>query len=959
MKSLFSNLLLLAVALVVVSASMTAQPEHAKTINAFQLWDAPYNLDGKGMSIGVFEIQTKPYKYHTEFKTPIAPITLTSPNNVPYGTHPTHVFGVIMANGIKDNGLARGIAKGASGLWYLTGVTVETYLDVIANSFPSWTISNHSYGQTRGWAQDNGKWIWFGTSESASTNTPNSEDFKFGYYDEWAKRLDSMLYEEQAQIPVLAAGNQRGNGPDNAMGNYVFLPGKVVDTTSVPHPKNGASGYDVLLSHTTSKNAIVVGAVDKNNVIWANSNTGPTDDGRIKPDVVALGKDVRVCTKTNRGYGYTNASGTSFAAPAVSGALLLLQKLWNSNFPDLSFHSATARALLINTATDRGKKGPDYQYGWGVVNAKLAADMILQSAKNGRYTIRRKTLKQGEEYVAYFKAKPNEYITLTLAWTDPAGTPVTGGSFPPINNRRKMLVNDLDMRVNSISGESEGFQPLKPYVLNVANPSATATTGDNTIDNVEQISFQHNGGFSFQEYKVVISHKGNLKDGEQEFSLVIRGGVEYLLPPGSVNVSTTGTEREKDHSTLAGANSAQVSWSATAGATKYDLIYKDAAAKSWNSRYYLTSTETLLNNLEQKTYQVKVRSRNGNVVSAWSDVVQFYGGTPKPPASVWVTSVASTSAKANWSGVNGVTQYKVQWGQLSADGQLIGSWKSKTVSGTSTTMSFLTPDSRYVVYVQSLYSANLKSDVSAGKTFTTTFDCSSFSSDDTPNGARVLRVGDYLHGVICKGEEEDWYRISNPTSYKKNLKVILYSHPQGYRVSLYRKEKPSGSVSLVQGGPTGTETKILVLNGADFVKYDYYAVVWSQNPNSNYDELKPYTVTALVNSTPYPNAPSGGESEEWKKEVGSESHTFSGTQSIYPNPAIGSATLQFTVAEGNLPARIVLLDASGRSVEERNVTTVVGRNELRFDLRGVSTGIYFVSIEVNGERRTVPLSVVK
>ena len=959
MKSTFSILLLIAVALVLTSASTTAQPEHAKTINAYQLWSAPYNLSGKGTSIGIFELQTKPYKYHPEFKTPTVPITLTSPNNVPYSTHPTHVFGIVMANGIKDNGLARGIAKGASGYWYLTGVTIETYLDVIANSFQKWTISNHSYGQTRGWAQDNGQWIWFGTSESASTNTPNSEDFKFGYYDEWAKRLDSLLYEEQDQIPVLAAGNQRGNGPNSATGNYVFLPGKVIDTTSVPHPKNGASGYDVLLSHTTSKNAIVVGAVDKNKVLWANSNTGPTDDGRIKPDVVALGKDVRVCTKTNRGYGYTNESGTSFAAPAVSGALLLLQKLWNSNFPDLSFHSATARALLINTATDRGKTGPDYQYGWGVVNAKLAADLILQNAKNARYSIRRKTLKQGQEYVFYFKAKPNETITLTLAWTDPAGTPVTGGSFPPINNRRKMLVNDLDMRVNSIAGEAEGFQPFKPYVLNVANPSATATKGDNTTDNVEQIRFRHTSGISFQEYKVVISHKDDLKDGEQDFSLVVRGGEEYLLPPGTVDVSTSSAEREKDHSTLAGANSAQISWNATAGATRYDVIYKDAAAKGWKKRYYLTTTQTLLNNLEQKTYQVKVRSRNGNVVSKWSDVVQFYGGTPKPPASVWVNSVATTSAKANWSGVTCVSQYKVYWGQLTANGQLIGGWKSKTVTGTSTTMPFLTPDSRYVVYVQSLYSANLKSDYSDGKTFTTKLDCSVFASDGGPAGARVLRTGDYLNGLICKGEEEDWYRISNPTSYKKNLKVILYSHPKGYRVSLYRKQKPSGSVSLVKSGPVGTGTKILVLNGADFITYEYYAVVWSPNPNSNYDESKPYTVTALVNSTPYPNASSGGEADEWKKEVGSESLTFTGTQSIYPNPAIGSATLQFTVAEGNLPARIVLLDASGRSVEERNVTTVAGRNELRFDLRGVSTGIYFVAIEVNGQQRTVPLSVVK
>ena len=394
------------------------------------------------------------------------------------------------------------------------------------------------------------------------------------------------------------------------------------------------------------------------------------------------------------------------------------------------------------------------------------------------------------------------------------------------------------------------------------------------------------------------------------------------------------------------------------GATQYDLIYKDVTAKSWKAVYRINGTQTLLNNLDPVTYQVKVRSRNGYVVSSWSDVVQFYGGTPKPPASVWLSSVSTTSALAKWSAVQGVSQYKVQWGQLTSDNQLIGSWKSKIVSGTSTTLSFLSPDSRYVLYVRSKYSDNLYSDVSSGKVFTTKLDCNSFSSDDTPNGARTLRVGDFLNGLICQGEEEDWYRVSNPTAYKKHLKVMLYAHPKGYRFSLYRKQKSGGTVSLVNGGPTGTDTRSIVLNNADFVNYEYYVQVWTQNPNTGYDNTKSYTVTAFVNTTPY-SGTVPVDQESLHKTGERRASLFTGSLQVFPNPARGSATLRFDVPDEGGLVRVVLYDASGREVRTTMQTMRQGENAIPLALHDLPSGCYFVSVEAEGERRTMPLNVIR
>ena len=83
-----------------------------------------------------------------------------------------------------------------------------------------------------------------------------------------------------------------------------------------------------------------------------------------------------------------------------------------------------------------------------------------------------------------------------------------------------MLVNDLDMVISGPA--SAGFQP---YILDPANPSNVATTGDNFRDNVEIIYIE--SPLEHAIYTITISHKGTLSGGSQAYSLIVTGNQDF------------------------------------------------------------------------------------------------------------------------------------------------------------------------------------------------------------------------------------------------------------------------------------------------------------------------------------------------------------------------------------------------------------------------------------------------
>ena len=130
-------------------------------------------------------------------------------------------------------------------------------------------------------------------------------------------------------------------------------------------------------SPATAKNSITVGSlVPGTNSLSGFSSRGPTDDGRIRPDLVATGGH----TSTLPGDGYGFKTGTSMASPVVTGIAALLIEEWRWLYTldqpltqPLPPHKV--KAILIHTATDLGLPGPDYSFGWGRVNAREAVDL--------------------------------------------------------------------------------------------------------------------------------------------------------------------------------------------------------------------------------------------------------------------------------------------------------------------------------------------------------------------------------------------------------------------------------------------------------------------------------------------------------------------------------------------------------------------------------------------------------
>jgi hypothetical protein len=251
------------------------------------------------------------------------------------------------------------------------------------------------------------------------------------------------------------------------------------------------------------------------------SSTGPTDDGRIKPDIVAPGVNTFSTTNNN---GYARFSGTSMSAPNATGAMALLTQIHaNLNF-GARMRAATIKAIVIQTALEAGpNEGPDYRFGWGLLNASGAASLI-QSAAFNPSVVQERSINSGQtiDIPIVVGGDGTQPLKVTMAWTDPAGTPGPRQN----DNRTPMLVNDLDIRILR-----SGVQ-FQPWTLNADLPADAALAGDNIRDNVEQILIKNAAPGA---YTIRISHKGTTlrPAGSQAFSLVS----QFVQPDGFSDLS--------------------------------------------------------------------------------------------------------------------------------------------------------------------------------------------------------------------------------------------------------------------------------------------------------------------------------------------------------------------------------------------------------------------------------------
>jgi len=409
-------------------------------------------------------------------------------------------------------------------------------------------ISNHSYGYR-------------------SDMVP---DYYFGAYIQESRDWDELMYDAPFYLMVVAAGNDGNNNSYNGS------------------PLNGNSSYDKLTGHSTSKNNLVVANAQDANIdsngnlvsvsINSSSSEGPTDDLRIKPDITGNGTSV-TSTYDSSDSAYGTITGTSMASPNVTGTLLLLQQHYNNLYGSF-MRAATLKGLALHTADDAGPAGPDAVYGWGLLNAKSAAETI--SAEGTSAKIEELTLNSGQTYEITVNADGINDLIASISWTDLPGTATT-----QTNSSTARLVNDLDIRVTQ-SGST-----FYPYRLTSITSNGT---GDNSVDPYERVNVANASG----SYTITIYHKGSLSSGSQNYSLILTGITEEAVvceatTPANVSVSGVGS------------TSAIVSYDAVTGAT-YELRYRETGTSSWTVQSASATSATLTGLTSETSYEVQVRS---------------------------------------------------------------------------------------------------------------------------------------------------------------------------------------------------------------------------------------------------------------------------------------------------------------------------------------------------------------
>ncbi len=444
---------------------------------------SPFNLNGAGITVGVWDAGSV-LTTHQEFGSRVTVKDGTAFSD----DHASHVGGTLGASGVQAN--AQGMAPSVSLDSYRWDSDLAE-MSLAAATAPGQSsklyLSNHSYGISVGWEDGN----FEGHEE-------------FGQYMNDTRLMDQIVANNPYYLPFVSAGNDRNDGPGDAT-----------------NPADGVykNGYDTISYYAIAKNVMAVGAVQDavsgssrslaHATMSGFSSWGPADDGRIKPDLVANGVGLYSCDDDHN-TDYASRSGTSMSSPNACGSAALLVEYYKELSAGGAMRASTLKGLILHTADDLGRPGPDYENGWGLMNTRAAAE-LLQASFSNPIRLTEATVTTGQQSDTHtFFSDGNEPVRVTLCWTDPPGPTISVH-----DNRTPDLVNNLNLKVMSAGGT------LWPYKLDYNNPTDDATTTEeNNVDNVEQVYIAAPGAGL---YTVTVNFNGALSGGSQGYSLLISG----------------------------------------------------------------------------------------------------------------------------------------------------------------------------------------------------------------------------------------------------------------------------------------------------------------------------------------------------------------------------------------------------------------------------------------------------
>ena len=488
--------------------------ESGALIKADQLYSGGsigVNITGVGMVAGVWD----PGTVRETHELLAGRVANQAGQTMAIDNHMTHVSGTMVGKDIASRPSARGIAFGATALNYDSS---NDLAEMTAFATRGYLISNHSYGL----ANDATIPVW-----------------QFGAYDEEARSWDGMLKNAPNYLPFVAGGNEQQSN-----GNMT------------------KAGYDLITGSSAAKNVMTVGAVNADKSMSDYSNWGPTDDGRIKPEIVARGTGIdsaqafdtstpkAACDNCYSGSG-SDSSGTSYAAPAAAAAGLLLQQYYKTLNPSYML-SSTLKALMLGTAEDLGNPGPDHKFGWGLLNVEAASSVIKRNgavdsaaASRGAAIVERTTNPAAdsiseESFTVY--AKGGVPLVVNMAWIDDEGAEQKASDgVDPTTSR---LAYEFDMVVRGGSPSAD-VHPWK--IPTLANRTANATQGTAWFDGNGDVFKQVLIGTPVADgqYTIVIRKKTGSPSAARTISFVITG-----LKESAVDLSAKATMVEYLYASL-------------------------------------------------------------------------------------------------------------------------------------------------------------------------------------------------------------------------------------------------------------------------------------------------------------------------------------------------------------------------------------------------------------------------
>lgn len=398
--------LFLKILLIVLLANISSVSFAQTSTNSRSNWLEKFHLTGKDIHILVFDLGRAGDHLDINYN-------ISLDENLPIHEHPTEVSGVLIGRGLI-NPITKGIAISASLTFALNkDFSYDFYpFDSLAE------VSSNSWG-----------------TALAPTDRPLNK--WSGSYDGASVDLDLFTKINPNYSVLFSIGNQ----------------GELVPN----------SYFTVSKSLAGAKNLIVVGGVDYKDSRPSYSSCGPTYDGRLKPDIVALSENILTTINNNK---YATVSGTSFSTPIVAGVVTQLREGYKKIY-GTTCSASLMKTFLCNTAQDLENPGPDYHTGFGRINAREAYRVMANKwFWSG-------DINQGDVLSHNINAPSNiKQLKVMLSWWDENGD----------GNLNKNLWTDLDIQIISPSGDT-----ILPFVLDPLNPSQPAFRGVDTLNNIEQV----------------------------------------------------------------------------------------------------------------------------------------------------------------------------------------------------------------------------------------------------------------------------------------------------------------------------------------------------------------------------------------------------------------------------------------------------------------------------------------